>query len=173
MERRRSSSEEVEEKKEGCRGMEKRSSEGRRRAAGEAWEKKQQGELRGALWCWWLEMVALVTAVWMDDGGCGEGEEDGGAGGWMGGVGAPPRRPGRGGGQSWRRMGEGERDMPGPMGNGADLGILIPSMQILMFAHGPSYYLLPSQVDPLSSIVIPFGYFLSSHTSPSLFSLAT
>ena len=27
-------------------------------------------------------MVALVTVVGMDDGGCGEGEEDGGAGGW-------------------------------------------------------------------------------------------
>ena len=26
--------------------------------------------------------VVLVAAVWMDDGGLGEGEEDGGAGGW-------------------------------------------------------------------------------------------
>ena len=33
-----------------------------------------------------------------------------GAGGWMGCGGAPPCRPGRGGGRRWRRCGERERD---------------------------------------------------------------
>ena len=39
-----------------------------------------------------------------------------------------PRGPGRGGGLRWRRRQGREREMPGPKGNGSDLGILIPSL---------------------------------------------
>ena len=54
-----------------------------------------------------------------------------GAGGWMGCGGAPPRRPGRGGGRSWRRRGERERDVPGPKGIESALGILMVEIIIL------------------------------------------
>ena len=61
---------------------------------------------------------------------------------WLGGEvervevlgGAPPRRPGRGGGRWWRRRGEGERsDMPGPKGIGAAARDFDPSSSLPLF----------------------------------------
>ena len=71
----------------------------------------------GGVWrCWWTEGTVKVEARW-----------SGGAAGWMGRGGAPPRRPGRGGGQR-RRRDEGERDVRSEARSKieAALGILFP-----------------------------------------------
>ena len=58
-----------------------------------------------------------------------------------------------------------EMEMPGSMGNGGVLGILIPHDLICLFLLWPSSFLLSSQVDPLFYSWPP-GYFVSSRTSP-------
>ena len=62
--------------------------------------------------------------------------------------GAPPRRPGRGGGRRWRRRGEGEREMSQARWGSAALGIFDPLLCCVFFLLWPSSFLLSSQEDP-------------------------
>ena len=62
--------------------------------------------------------------------------------------GAPPRRPGRGGGQRWRRMDEGERCVPGPIQKIGCARDFVPLLSAATVALWPSSSQLSTQEDP-------------------------
>ena len=111
--------------------------------------------------------------VWTMDGGAGGAWWSGGrrrwwcvVEWWQEAMRAPPRRPGHGGGRSWRRKGEGERYVPGPKGDRGCLRISTPLDQICPYCTFALLFSSFGSSRSLSSLASPSGYFLSSHISP-------
>ena len=80
-----------------------------------------------------------------------------------------PRRPGRGGGWWWRRWGEGDGDMPGPIWEWSSARDFDPLPDLPLLLFGPSLLnFLHNKILPL--LYLAPGYFFSSHTGLFFFS---